>query len=45
MMDLELFIWQVALNYGLVSVRELLIFGSLFAYVKTKSSVESTNST
>jgi len=39
-MDLELFLGQVALNYGLVSVRELLIF-----ICKKKNSVESTNST
>ena len=36
MMDFELFLGQVALNYGLVSVRELLMFGSLFSYVRQK---------
>ena len=36
MMDLELFLEQVALNYGFVLVRELLIFGSLFSYVRQK---------
>ena len=33
-MDLELFLGQVALNSGLVLVRELLIFSSLFSYVR-----------